>query len=239
MRSRRCCRDCGRGGLRRSTVTQRRPANPRAQAGDPDAPPGPKPAMGRRVTYSPVRNAAYSLERHDSLTLQYPGGASQQQVRDRIAFLHVTIARRRRRRSYQVTIVPRLARRRSESGQPPVPPIRWLPRGAPAGPARSSVTATLSALQPDRAATLTDELAGHLRLLFPALPAGRRAGGDGVDRHDRVPLGRRRLPRHRERGHHVSRRRRTRPGQEGDPARDQRVVRPVRASGRRPTRSSR
>ena len=39
-----------------------------------------------------MRDAAYTLVRRDSLTLQLPGGASQLQLIDRTAYLHLTLA---------------------------------------------------------------------------------------------------------------------------------------------------
>src|SRR5687768_7129774 len=59
---------------------------------DPNAPPPPEGGRGPLVSYRPVRGAAYRLEHRDSLVLQYPGGASQTQARDRVAFLHLTLA---------------------------------------------------------------------------------------------------------------------------------------------------
>ena len=43
------------------------------------------------VIYRSVRNAGYTLQRHDSLSLQLPGGASQQQLIDRTAYLNLTL----------------------------------------------------------------------------------------------------------------------------------------------------
>ena len=68
-----------------------------------------RPGHGPAVTYKPVRNAAYRLERHDSLSLQYPGGATQEQVRDRIAFLRVTVTESPTPGAYQVADRARLA----------------------------------------------------------------------------------------------------------------------------------
>ena len=57
-----------------------------------NAPAPPAGGHGPAVTYKPVRDARYRLEHHDSLNLQYEGGAVQQQVKDRVAFLRVTLA---------------------------------------------------------------------------------------------------------------------------------------------------
>ena len=75
-----------------STAQQprRRHRRPSPATRESPAPTTPGHGPGRHLS-SPVRNAAYRLERHDSLSLQYPGGATQEQVRDRIAFLHVTL----------------------------------------------------------------------------------------------------------------------------------------------------
>ena len=142
------------------------PAPKPGDAGAPSATGGRGPA----VTYRPVRRAAYRLERHDSLSLQYPGGASQEQVRDRIAFLHVTVTETAPEAPYQVTIVLD-SLQALENGQPASPDSLAAAKGT-RWTASLNATGGLSALTPDRTGTLPDELTGRLRLLFPALPAG-------------------------------------------------------------------
>jgi hypothetical protein len=125
---------------------------------------------GPAVTYRPARSVGYKLERHDSLTLQYPGGATQEQIRDRIAHFHLTVAESGTPGGYQVAIVLD-SLQASENGVP-VPPdsvtaargARWTGRLTPNG--------DLSPLKADRTGTLTDELTGRLQLLFPRLPSG-------------------------------------------------------------------
>src|SRR5215211_258390 len=138
--------------------------------GQPEAPAPTTPGHGPAVTYKAVRNAAYRLERHDSLSLQYPGGATQEQVRDRIAFLRVTLAESPTPGAYQVAIVLD-SLQALEGGQPVSPDSVAAARGT-----RWTATLTaaggLGALTPDRTGTLPDELTGRLRLLFPALPSG-------------------------------------------------------------------
>ena len=51
-------------------------AAPAPRAGEPAAPAPTTPGRGPVVIYRPVRSAPYRLERHDSLSLQYPGGAN-------------------------------------------------------------------------------------------------------------------------------------------------------------------
>ena len=121
----------------------------------------------------------YKLERHDSLALQYPGGAVQQQVRDRVAFVHVTIeGTSSGATSYPVTIVLD-SLQALENGQPIDSAIvvagrRWT--------GTLGADGALSQLQTDKPATLTDELSGRLRLLFPALPVeGAREGMEWAD----------------------------------------------------------
>jgi hypothetical protein len=122
------------------------------------------------VSYSAVNGAVYRLEHHDSLVLQYQGGASQTQARDRVAFVHLTIAEAPEKGTYRVTVtLDSLVA--LESGTPVTADSVAAARGTIWSGTLSSV-GTLSALQPDRSGTLTDELAGHLRLLFPALPQG-------------------------------------------------------------------
>jgi hypothetical protein len=128
------------------------------------------PGHGSAVVYRPVRNARYRLERHDSLVLQYPGGATQEQVRDRIAFLHVNVAEAGPQAPYRVTIVLD-SLQALENGQPAAPDSLLAAKGT-RWTASLSATGGLSSLTPDRTGTLPDELTGRLRLLFPALPAG-------------------------------------------------------------------
>ncbi len=137
---------------------------------DPDAPPPPEGGHGPAVTYSPVKGAAYRLEHRDSLVLQYPGGASQTQARDRVAFVHLTLAGAPEQGTYAVTVTLD-SLEALESGTPVPADSLAAARGTVWSGTVSSV-GTLSPLKADRSGTLTDELAGHLRLLFPALPQG-------------------------------------------------------------------
>jgi hypothetical protein len=143
---------------------------PTPKPGEP-APPSPTtPGKGPAVAYQPFRAAAYRLERHDSLTLQYPGGATQEQVRDRIAYLHVTVAEAASPGSFGVSIVLD-SLQALESGQPASPDSVLAARGT-RWTATLSPTTGLGPLTVDRQGTLPDELTGRLGLLFPTLPAG-------------------------------------------------------------------
>jgi hypothetical protein len=122
------------------------------------------------VTYRPVSGAAYRLEHRDSLVLQYEGGASQTQARDRVAFVHLTLAEGPEQGTYRVSVALD-SLEALESGNPVPADSVAAARGTVWTGTLSSV-GTLSELRPDRSGTLTDELAGHLRLLFPALPQG-------------------------------------------------------------------
>jgi hypothetical protein len=141
------------------------PATPRPGAVTPTA-----GGRGPAVTYRPARSVGYKLERHDSLTLQYPGGATQEQIRDRIAHFHLTVAESGSPGAYQVAIILD-SLQASENGVP-VPPdsvaaakgARWTSTLTPNG--------DLSPLKSDRAGTLIEELTGRLQLLFPRLPSG-------------------------------------------------------------------
>jgi hypothetical protein len=145
-------------------------ATPAPKPGAAEAPAPTSPGRGPAVSYRPLRAAAYRLERHDSLTLEYPGGGTQEQVRDRVAFLHVTVAETGTPGALQVAIVLD-SLQALESGQPASPDSVLAARG-------THWTATLTSsgglgpLTSDRTGTLPDELTGRLRLLFPALPAG-------------------------------------------------------------------
>lgn len=130
------------------------------------------------LTYRPAPPTAYRLERHDSLTLQYPGGAVQQQVRDRIAWFHVTVADAGGGTSYPLIIVLD-SLQAFESGQPVDSAIlakgtRWT--------GTLGADGMLSELKADRGGTLSDELSGRLRIFFPRLPpAGVREGMEWTD----------------------------------------------------------
>ena len=139
-------------------------------APDAESPEPTTPGRGPAVSYRPVRDAAYRLERHDSLDLQYPGGATQEQVRDRVAFLHVSVVESPTPGQFQVSIVLD-SLQALENGQPAAPDSLFAARGT-RWTATLSTTGGLSAITPDRSGTFADELTGRLRLLFPALPAG-------------------------------------------------------------------
>jgi hypothetical protein len=149
------------------------PGSPAPEPGGPASPEAPAPPSGGRgpaVTYAPLRNAAFRLERHDSLTLQFEGGASQQQSRDRTAFLRVTLAEAPTPGAYQVGIVldSLLA---TDDGRPAAPDSTLAARGTQ-WTATMTPSGGLSGLQSNRKSTLGDEVQGRLRLLFPGLPAG-------------------------------------------------------------------
>lgn len=130
------------------------------------------------LTYQPSPAAAYRIERHDSLTLQYPGGAVQQQVRDRIAFVHVTVGAAAGGGAYPLTIVLD-SLQAWENGQPVDSAVaakgtKWT--------GTLGADGALSQLQADHGGTLSDELSGRLRFLFPRLPAtGVRNGMEWAD----------------------------------------------------------
>ena len=157
-------------GCSSSTASGGGPEAPAPEPIDPNAPPPPESGSGAAVSYRPVQGAAYRLEHRDSLVMQYPGGASQTQARDRVAFLHLTLAEAPEQGTYSVAItLDSLAA--LESGTPVPADSVAAARGTVWSGTLSSV-GTLSPLKADRSSTLTEELAGHLRLLFPALPQG-------------------------------------------------------------------
>jgi len=122
------------------------------------------------VTYRPVSGARYRLEHRDSLVFEYQGGGSQTQTRDRVALVHLTIAPAAARGSYRVTVTLD-SLEATESGTP-VPPDSVAAALGTTWSGTLSGVGTLSELKPDRSGTLTAELAGFLRYLFPALPEG-------------------------------------------------------------------
>lgn len=143
-------------------------AGPGGPAPEPGTPPIPGAPAPTGVVYVPVRDAKYVLQRHDSLTLQLPGGASQLQLIDRTAYLRVTLSPDTA--GYQATIVLD-SLQSSVGGVPSVPDsilpargTRWLASLTPEG--------KLSALKADRSSTLGDQVGNNLRTLFPGLPPG-------------------------------------------------------------------
>jgi hypothetical protein len=143
---------------------------PTPEPGAADAPAPTTPGHGPALVYRPLRSTAYRLERHDSLTLEYQGGASQEQVRDRVAYLHVAVAEGTAPGALRVTIVLD-SLEALENGQPASPDSVLAARGT-RWTADLTSSGGLGPLTADKGGTLPDELTGRLRLLFPALPAG-------------------------------------------------------------------
>jgi hypothetical protein len=160
------------------------------RAGEPGAPkpepgtPAPGVPAARGVVYLPIRNAAYTLERHDSLTLQLPGGASQLQLNDRTAFLHLTLLQGAG--GYQATIV--LDSLQAFAGGVPAVPDSLTPARGTRWTATLTPYGELSALKADRSSTVGDQVGSNLRSLFPALPEGGvRVGMEWTDSTE-VPM---------------------------------------------------
>jgi hypothetical protein len=120
------------------------------------------------ISYGAVRDAAYALERHDSLTIQLPGGASQQQLIDRTAFLHVAITPDTA--GYLTTII--LDSIHASVGGVPAVPDSVIPARGTRWTASLTPEGKLSALKADRSTTLGDQVGSNLRSLFPSLPMG-------------------------------------------------------------------
>lgn len=135
-----------------------------------NAPAAPAGGHGPAVTYKPVRDARYRLEHHDSLNLQYEGGAVQQQVKDRVAFLRVTLAEGPVQNGYTVSVALD-SLEAVESGQP-VPPDSLAAARGTVWTGTLSPSGQLSALTANRSSTLSDEIGSRIALLFPALPPG-------------------------------------------------------------------
>jgi hypothetical protein len=143
---------------------------PAPQPVDPNAPPAPEGGRGPAITYKPVSDAAYRLEHRDSLVLQYPGGETQTQLRTRVAFVKISLADAPEQGAYRISI--RLDSLEAMESGNPVPPDSLAAAQGTIWTGTLSNVGTLSELKPDRPGTLSAELAGHLRLLFPALPQG-------------------------------------------------------------------
>lgn len=152
-----------------ATAGPGQPGTPTPDPGDPTGDVPPPPGGGdAAVFYRPVQNATYALSRHDSLTLQLPGGANQLQLIDRTAYLRLTIAPDTG--GYLATIVLD-SLQAAVGGVPavldsiiPAQGTRWTARLTPAG--------ELGALKADRTSTLGDQVGSNLRYLFPTLPPG-------------------------------------------------------------------
>jgi hypothetical protein len=169
------------GGCGSATTTTGGPGGPTPEPSPPPVPDAPAPSG---VVYLPVRDAAYTLQRHDSLTLQLPGGASQLQLIDRTAYLRVTLARDTA--GYQATIV--LDSLHSSVGGVPAAPDSILPARGTRWLATLTPEGRLSALRADRSSTIGDQVGNNLRALFPTLPPGGvRAGMQWTDTTD-VPI---------------------------------------------------
>jgi hypothetical protein len=161
------------------------PSGPTPQPGAPNpAPPAPGGGGGGGIKYGAVRDAAYALERHDSLTIQLPGGASQQQLIDRTAYLRVTIAPDTA--GYVATIV--LDSIQAAVGGVPAVPDSVIPARGTRWTAFLTPAGRLSALKADRSTTVGDQLGSNLRSLFPSLPPdGVKSGMEWTDTTE-VPI---------------------------------------------------
>jgi hypothetical protein len=153
-------------GCGSATSTTGAPNAPTPQPGAPN--PGMPAPTGGGITYTAVRDASYALARHDSLTIQLPGGASQQQLIDRTAYLHVAIAPDTA--GYIATIV--LDSIQAAVGGVPAAPDSVIPARGTRWTASLTPEGRLSALRADRSTTVGDQLGGNLRSLFPSLPTG-------------------------------------------------------------------
>jgi hypothetical protein len=149
------------------------------QPGAPSPEPGnttggtPVPPGSGAITYLPVRDAPYSLVRHDSLTLQLPGGANQLQLIDRTAYLRLTLTQDPS--GYLATIV--LDSLQAAVGGVPTGLDSILPARGTRWTGTLTPDGELSSLRPDRSSTLGDQIGSNLRYLFPALPPGGARNG--------------------------------------------------------------
>lgn len=169
------------GGCGSATTRTGQPEGPAPQP-DPTTPPGVPAPTG--VIYRAIRNAAYTLERHDSLLLQLPGGANQQQLIDRTAYVNVTLVPDTG--GYQATIV--LDSLQASAGGVPAGLDSLVPAWGTRWTATLSANGELSTLTADRSTTMGDQVGATLRSLFTALPPGGvRVGMEWADTTD-VPI---------------------------------------------------
>jgi hypothetical protein len=159
------------------------PGTPSPQPGTPSTG-TPPPTGASGVTYLPVRDAGYALVRHDSLTLQLPGGANQLQVIDRTAYLHVTVAPDTG--GYLATVV--LDSLQASVGGVPASSDSIIPARGTRWTATLKPDGELSALKADRNTTLGDQVGSNLRTLFPSLPSGGVRSGMAWTDTTEVPI---------------------------------------------------
>jgi hypothetical protein len=163
-------------GCGSSTTRTGQPGTPTPEP-NPSTPGAPTNTAGG-ITYLPIRDVGYQMVRHDSITLQLPGGASQVQLIDRTAYIHLTLARDTN--SYLATIV--LDSLQAAVGGVPAAPDSVIPARGTRWTATLTPDGDLSALRADRTTTLGDQIGSSLRALFPALPpGGARAGMEWTD----------------------------------------------------------
>lgn len=170
-------------GCSSATSGPGQPGAPTPEPGNPNTG-APPPAGGGALIYLPVKDASYSLVRHDSLTLQLPGGANQLQLIDRTAYLRLTLSRDAA--GYLATIV--LDSLQSAVGGVPAVLDSIIPARGTRWTATLTPDGKLSALRADRSSTLGDQIGSNLRYLFPVLPAGGvRSGMEWTDTTE-VPI---------------------------------------------------
>jgi hypothetical protein len=159
------------------------PGTPSPEPGAPD-PGTPTEGGAAGITYMPMRDAAYTLVRHDSLTIQLPGGANQLQLIDRTAYLRLSLTRDTV--GYLATIV--LDSLQAAVGGVPAVLDSILPARGTRWTGTLTPSGELSALKADRSSTLGDQIGSNLRSLFPTFPPrGLRAGMDWTDTTE-VPI---------------------------------------------------
>ncbi len=153
-------------GCSSATTRADQPGAPTPEPGATATPPGVAEPTG--VIYRAMRNGAYMLVRHDSLSLQLPGGANQQQLIDRTAYLNVSLVPDTG--GYQVAIV--LDSLQASAGGVPAVLDSLIPAWGTRWTGTLTANGELSGLTADRSTTLGDQVGGTLRSLFPALPPG-------------------------------------------------------------------
>lgn len=133
------------------------------------------------ILYRPSAAARYALERHDSLTLDLPGGATQVQQSNRTAYLTVIIADAPG--AYHASV--RLDSLRQEVGGT-VAADSILRAEGTSWTASLTPQGRLSALKADRSSGVADQVEAGLPMLFPVLPlTGLGEGAQWTDTTER------------------------------------------------------
>jgi hypothetical protein len=176
-----------------SSGTSATPAPAPAPAGRPapTAPTAPAGGGGGAAPAAPsagalayrTGGASYAYQRHDSITMQLPGGANQAQETDRTAYLTMAIAPEGA--LYRATV--RLDSLRQGAAGAPIAPDSLVAAEGTRWTALLSPDGRLTNLRADRTNGIADQVGAAIPNLFPLLPpGGAREGASWSDTTQRT-----------------------------------------------------